>query len=52
MTKKTLINKAKFNWGLAYSFRGLDHHGREDDTGVAEIYIPILKQRKTMGPGL
>lgn len=52
-TKKTLINKRKQNLiGDLHSFRGLVHHGGEDDTGVAEIYIPILKQRKTLGPGL
>jgi hypothetical protein len=48
MTKATLIKKT-FNWGLAYSFRGLVyyHHGRKHGSTqasagvVAESYILI-----------
>ena len=53
MTAATLIKKA-FNLGRAYSFRVLAHyrnggrHDRHSARAVAESYILICRQRKTL----
>jgi hypothetical protein len=57
---RQLLGKKAFNWGLAYSFRGLvyyhyggEHGGTQAEAGAGtESYTLIHRQRENLGPGI